>query len=272
MGPVRYLTTDDDILNYNAMQISVQRRLDRGLQMGVAYTLSKAEGLQGYDFATEELYGAEGLRERYYGPPSVSQNQDRRHVLVINYSYAIPTLNVRGLNKVFTGWEAAGVTHFTTGNAPDPVCNTNLSGVANTDPSLSGVPIRCELTGEPIFSEFSRDPNLAEEDQMHFNPNAFRRPLPNGSVGNFGNAPTGVLRHPSWSNWDFTLARRISLTGRANLRVQFQVYSLFSPVEFTTLNADYLFGANGTNSAPDTGKYTGTTNPRNVDDARVDFR
>ena len=90
MGAIRYLTTDDDILNYNAMQVSVQRRLIKGLQMGLAYTLSKAEGIQGWDFMTEELYGKQGMRDRYYGPPSASQNQDRRHILVINYSYAIP--------------------------------------------------------------------------------------------------------------------------------------------------------------------------------------
>ena len=47
LGPIRYLTTDDDILNYNALQVSVNRRLDHGLQMGLAYTLSKAEGHPG---------------------------------------------------------------------------------------------------------------------------------------------------------------------------------------------------------------------------------
>ena len=87
--------------------------------------------------------------------------------------------------------------------------------------------------------------------------------MPNGSVGNFGNSPLGVLRHPSWSNWDFTLARRVRLGGRANLRVQIQVYNLFNQVQFIALNADYLFGATG-NTSPDTGKYTATTNPRNV--------
>jgi len=36
--------------------------------------------------------------------------------------------------------------------------------------------------------------------------------------------------------------------------------------------ADYLFGANGVNTSPDTGKYTTTTNPRNVGLAlRLDF-
>src|SRR5690606_22852467 len=70
VGSVSYLTTDDDILNYNAMQVSVQRRLSRGSQMGMAYTLSKSEGMQGWDFITEELGGKQALRDMYYGPPA----------------------------------------------------------------------------------------------------------------------------------------------------------------------------------------------------------
>ena len=283
MGAIRYLTTDEDTLNYNAMQVSVQRRLHHGLQMGLAYTLSKAEGIQGYDWATEELFGEQGLRDRYYGPPAVTESQttaqtgvtrsDRRHVLAIHYSYDIPNpaQNIPILRQALNGWEASGVTHFSSGNPMDPVCGTNLSGVENTDPSLSGLFVanssnagngRCELTGEPIF-QTTRDPNLAEEDQRHFNLNAFRRPKPNGAVGNFGNAPLGVLRHPGWSNWDFTLARRVRLAGRANLRIQLQVYNLFNQVEFMAMDASYLFGPDG-NVAADTGKYTVTTNPRNV--------
>ncbi len=86
------------------MQMSVQRRLTKGLQMGMAYTLSKSEGMQGWDFMTEELGGKQGLRDRYYGPPAGNPNgvqdgrQDRRHVVVVNYSYMIPnpTPNVAG--------------------------------------------------------------------------------------------------------------------------------------------------------------------------------
>ncbi len=193
IGPIRYLTTEDEILNYNAMQVSVNRRLDRGLQMGLAYTLSKAEGLQGWDAVTEELYGKDGIHDRYYGPPSVSQTQDRRHVMVIHYSYELPNPlgNVKWLKYLTEDWEASGVTQFTTGNPLDPTCNTNQAGVENTDPSLSGVAVRCELTGEPIFDGYTPDPNVADAFQVHFNPNAFRRPRPNGAIGNLGNAPQG---------------------------------------------------------------------------------
>ena len=99
-------------------------------------------------------------------------------------------------------------------------------------------------------------------------PNLEIEPRPNGAIGNLGNAPRGVLRHPSWWNWDFTLARRFPIkvpgSGRtANLRVQLQMYNMWDAVEFTTMDATYNFAATG-NIAPTTGQYTAVNNPLNV--------
>ena len=148
---------------------------------------------------------------------------DRRHSLVLHYSYEIPTLNLPIAKYLLGDWEASGVTLVLVGIRARSDLRHDARRRENIDPSLSGVfragttiadlnniNSRCELTGEPIF-QVNRDPNLAEEDQMHFNPAAFRRPLPNGKVGNFGNAPVGVLRHPGYSNWDFTLSRRFRI-------------------------------------------------------------
>jgi hypothetical protein len=269
MGSLTYLQTNEDILNYNAMQVSVQRRLTKGLQMGLAYTLSKAEGIQGWDFATEELGGRQALRDRYYGPPSASQNQDRRHILVINYSYQIPnpTPTLAILKHILANWEASGVTQFTSGEAVTPTCNTNQSGVANTDPSLTGVAIRCELTGEPLNSGYVVDTSLPEEDRAHFNLAALQRPIPNGAIGNFGNSGVGILRNPGWQNWDFTLARRIPVkVGRGgSVRVQFQLYNMWNMVEFREMDATQRFTTSqGTvNDRTSSGKYTAATNPFN---------
>ena len=82
-------------------------------------------------------------------------------------------------------------------------------------------------------------------------------------MGNLGDA-VGVLRHPGHSNWDFTLSRWFRLGSRANVRLQVQVYNVLKQVEFIALNADYLFGADGVNTSSDTGKFTTTTNPRNL--------
>ena len=158
---------------------------------------------------------------------------------------------------------------YLSGNATDPVCNTNQTGVANTDPTLSGVGIRCELTGAPIDSFTPSDPTKPFAFQEHFNLAAFQRPLPtNGNtVGNLGNASLGSLRHPNWQNWDFTLARRIPVqVGRGgSVRIQAQFYNVWNQVQFTTMAATYTFtqGNNAGNSNTQTGQYTTTTNPFN---------
>jgi hypothetical protein len=273
IAEVRYLATDDDILNYNAMQMSVQRRLTRGLQMGLAYTLSKSEGMQGWDFMTEELGGKQGLRDRYYGPPAGNPNgvqdgrQDRRHVVVLNYSYMVPGVlqNVPVVKHVLKDWEASGVSTFMTGSNVNPTCNTNLSGIANEDPTLTGAPVRCELVpGQDVNDVGAVDTSVHDAFRPHFNLNAFRRPLPNGSTGNVGNAVQGQLRHPGWQNWDFTLARRIPVNiGRGgSIRVQAQFYNVFDLVQFQRLAATYTFAATG-NTNTTTGEYDEVINPFN---------
>ena len=47
MGNITDFTNDLETLRYHSMQLSVQRRLSHGLQMGLAYTLSKGMGMQG---------------------------------------------------------------------------------------------------------------------------------------------------------------------------------------------------------------------------------
>jgi hypothetical protein len=275
VGSVSYLTTDNDILNYNAMQLSVQRRLARGFQMGLAYTLSKSEGMQGWDFMTEELGGIQGLRDVYYGPPAGNPvgvqdgRQDRRHVVVVNYSYMIPGVlqDVAVLKYLLQDWEASGVSTFMTGSAVNPACNENLSGVTNNDPSLSDAPERCELVpGQSIDSvpAWTGDPNTHDAFRPHFNLAAFQRPVPVNGVGNQGNVSQGSLRHPGWQNWDFTLARRIPVNiGRGgSLRVQAQFYNLFNMVQFQRMAASYTFAASG-NTSTTTGQYDQVINPFN---------
>ncbi len=272
IGNVEYGTTDQTLLNYNSLQISVQRRLTHGLQFGMAYTLAKGQGMHGWDFVTEQMSGSAGLRSLYYGPQTASdQGEERRQVAVFNYSYQIPTIDKPVLKYVLGDWEASGVTTIVTGDPINPVCNTNLGGVTNTDPTLSGVAAHCEyVPGQSLTSGFNANPNGSApiEDQLHFNTAALQRPLPSGGVGNLGNVGYAVLRNPGWWNWDFTLARRIPVKlGRTgNARIQIQFYNLFNQVEFNTMGATYTFtdSNSGANSNNDTGKYTATQSPFNA--------
>ena len=49
MGSITDTVNDVTSLQYHSLQLSVQRRLSKGLQMGMAYTLAKGMGMQGYD-------------------------------------------------------------------------------------------------------------------------------------------------------------------------------------------------------------------------------
>ena len=257
-----------ETVRYNALQLQVQRRLSKGLQMGMAYTLAKGEGYRGYDPYTDEIGGEAAVRARYWGPTA----DDRRHNLVVTYSYDIPSFfDAPVLKQLLSNWQISGVTKMLSGQAVTPSCTSNNGGVNNTDPSLSGLGtgnditnVRCEMTGEPLFVPYTGDPSVPEADRPHFNLAAFRMPQPNGSIGNFGNTPVGILRHPTWHEWDITLSRRfpINLAGRRNsgIKLQLQAYNVFNEVQFTNLNAGFTFtGPNNSqiNSA-NTGKYTAT--------------
>jgi hypothetical protein len=275
-------------LQYNALQLQAQRRLSNGLQMGAAYTLAKGEGYDGYDPYTDQIGGEAALRARYWGPTS----DDRRHNLNINGSYDIPTfLQTPVLKQILMDWQVSGIFRLLSGQGITPSCSSNTGGVNNSNPSLTdGVGARCELTGEPLFVEYTGDPNIPEADRPHFNLAAFRMPQPNGSIGNFGNSGVRILRHPTWHEFDLTLSRRfpINLMGRRNsgIRVRVEAYNVFNEVQFTNMNATYNFttpaGAplNSVNNNANTGKYVatgsglaaGTIAPRIISfTARVDW-
>ena len=62
--------------------------------------------------------------------------------------------------------------------------------------------------------------------------------------GNFGNVPFGILRQPSFWNWDLTLSRRFpvkAISPQAQVRLQLQLYNIFNTAEFTSMNTNLTF-------------------------------
>jgi hypothetical protein len=247
--------------------MQLQRRLTNGLQMGFSYTLAKGEGYTGYDPYTDEIGGEEAIRARYWGPTT----DDRRHNISATWSYDVPTFTrMAVIKQLVSDWQVSGIFRLLSGQAVTPTCQSNNPGIANSNPSLTDgfytndATRRCELTGEPLFVDYTGDPSIPFADRPHFNLAAFRMPQPNGSIGNFGNSPVGILRHPTWHEWDLTLSRRfpINLMGRktSGVRLRYEVYNVFNEVQFTNLNAAFTFTGpnNSQNNNANTGKYTAT--------------
>ena len=97
MGAVNQFVADlyNQVLHYNALQVSATRRLSKGLQMGMAYTYAKgmgyvgtSSGAAGYDPYIDQIGGADLIKAYYWAPTA----EDRAHNLIVNYSYNIPTV------------------------------------------------------------------------------------------------------------------------------------------------------------------------------------
>jgi hypothetical protein len=221
----------------------------------------------GYDPYTDQIGGEQAIHSRYWGPTAV----DRRHHLIVNYSYNIPTFTQKAvLKQLLSDWQVSGVTQLLSGAPVTPVCQSNNSGIANTNPSLtdgffsSNATRRCDQVGDPFTltaDQIAYNKTVPFPDQYHFNVDAFRMPAPNGNIGSFGNSGVGVLRNPTWHEWDLTISRRfpVNLMGRTNsgIRLQFQAYNVFNEVQFTNLDATYRFTGpnNSVNNSTTTGQY-----------------
>jgi hypothetical protein len=285
MGNITDVADDLETLRYHSLQLSIQRRYSRGLQMGLAYTLAKGMGMQNWDPYTADPNlqinmggkivqgGKDALKARYWGPTSV----DRRHNLTINYSYAIPTLMPENkiVSAVLGNWQVSGVSKILSGTAANLTCtNSTTRGVAFSTPSYTnGITSRCNLTGEPINAGKRVDPDPSNPDLLtakYFNLAAFAMPTPSATVGDFGNAPLGLLRNPTAYVSDMTLERRFPIGNRRGVRLMLQAYNIFNTIMWTTLDSALTFTTTGNvQSSTTAGQYVATgnngiINPRQV--------
>ena len=255
MGTINYSTDDLSDLNYHGVSISAQRRLSHGLFFGAAYTFSKALGTSGTDpyHTGQPITNALGQtvtlpnrRQYYYGPTG----NDRRHVLSVNYSYALPSFTrQKVVHGVLGNWTLSGITSASTGAPFSPGCSTTAPFPAN-DPTLTGMTARCQEVADPRA--------FTQSFYTNFNTTAFVM-APSGSFGNTG---LGIFRQPTTVNFDMALDKAIPLGERRYIRIKWQAYNAFNHAEFSQIGSTFSFNAAGANINTLTGQYTAALNPR----------
>lgn len=266
------------LTNYNALNVSVQRRLSNGLLLGVAYTWSKALTLGTVDPLLTQAQND----TRYYGPAGTDRHQN----LLVNYSYDLPNIT-RKWNNAFLGfaldhWTFSGLTTLQTG-APYTVSYSGgditgsgsesprpnyTGGIKDLNAINSGSCKGWGSAGAGIKYIFNPCAFAAPVQAASFNPNA------NGGAGGLnytactalclGNEGNNELYSNGLNNFDLTLEKRfpIGKEGRRAFRFQFQAYNAFNHPQFNGQNTtgSYLVTACNTstgnvcNLAPANGK------------------
>lgn len=232
--------------NYNALQIQLTKRFSNHFTYNVAYTWSKALDLT--DSQAGALSPIINYRTRNYGLAGF----DRRHVLMLNYTYNFPNLSKYWDNHfsrvALDGWELSGVSQFSTGS-PSGV-GYGLSYSADlTGASGNGVDSRVVLVG---------DPNAAAPNGQAFNVNAFKPPTAAYSVNGMGNAAKTVVTNPGVNNWDISLFKNFRLGSNEARRMQFrwETYNTFNHTQYTSMDTTARFDQAGNQINANFGRYT----------------
>jgi hypothetical protein len=200
--------------NHHGMQVSLNRRFDRGWLWGTQYTWSKTIDQNGP--GSNEGSTPQDPRCRACDrAPSLS---DVRHNLTMSSVYELPFGKGRrwidggAAAWVLGGWELSGISALRTGF---PVNVTVARGAADV-PTGNTQSQRPDLVpGVPVYP-------AVRTPQNWINLAAFRVP----ARGTFGNLGRNVLRAPGLFQLDTALARRIGLTERMSLQFRAEAFNL----------------------------------------------
>lgn len=233
--------------SYHALQASVNRRFTRALQIGVAYTYSKA--MDYIDDDTSSIATYVNPRVWNYGKAGF----DQTHNLSINYIWDIPKLTnlvqSRPLGWVFDHWQLAGFTAFVSGQ-PSGI---GFSTVDATDITGGGDGARVVMTGKAQLDHGDR------ALLRWFDPTTVARP----AQGTIGNAPKDVFRKPGFANWDISLFKNIPIRSEARLlQYRMEMYNAFNHTQFNTVDSTARFDASGKQVNGTFGQVTSTRTPR----------
>jgi hypothetical protein len=197
--------------------------MSHGLSFGTAYTYGKAIG---------SPCGAEGClgslpQDSYHAAADRGPTPyDRTQVLTLNYIYDLPFFQgMRGVaGKLIKGWEATGLISIESGFAMNPGYSSSTQGLATRPDTVSGQAI----SGPGTVDEF-------------FNTSAFMA----APFGYFGNAGLGIIRGPSYKDFDLGFFKNTHVGERLNVQFRAEMFNAFNHTNLNGLDTTFGSGAFG---------------------------
>jgi hypothetical protein len=237
--------------NYNALQISLNHRSNKGLTVGASYTWSKVLTTQSEDrngdLASTFNYAGSTIQNSYnikgdYGPATFNQPQS----LIFNYVYALPFFKGQSgaEGKLLGGWELSGITTYTSG-ASNTITQTGDPFQCPTDPNtglcLTTSPAGTGLRGLGISSYGSARPNQVGSVTMSKKPGYtgagwFSTSSFAPAAGAFGNLGTGTILGPGFQKWDIALAKNTKIGEHVNVQLRVESFNVFNHPNFGNID------------------------------------
>ena len=220
--------------NYNAMQLTLNKRFSHGFTVLSHYTWSKSIDLASSDDAP--------LQNPLNSHVDVGlADMDIRHRFVSSFLWELPSPFQAGLGKwVLGGWQTNGIFTVQAGTPFTVVTGQDIAraGTGRQRPNVIADP------------KLSTDRSRTEKIQGYFDPTAFVNP----AVGTYGNAGRNALVGPGMWNLDFALFKKMPITERAELQLRWEMFNAFNHANLSNPRANI--------NAARPGQIDGTSLPR----------
>ncbi len=247
---------------YNALQVTYNHRVAKGLDALVSYTYSKflddVEGNQAWSYNGPTNYGVTPANNYDLAADKSVDADDIPQALVVSYAYQLPIGRGRAVGSnlsrpvdaVVGGWQLSGTATFKAG--------VPLGIFGADQPTYGGNP-RPDIIGNVHASH----PNYHE----WFNTGAFAF----APYGSFGDAPRYIadLRGPHFQQWDTIMEKNFPIREQMRFQFRFETYNTFNHPNFYTPEAGATdwSGCNpngGTGCTSSFGTITDAFTPRNI--------
>ncbi len=215
-----FLMESNSNSNYNSLQITLNKRISKGLQMLLSYTYSHSlDDYSGSDVSDISLIPGNMVNEQNYA----SSDFDRRQRFVASYEYNLPNA-YRGDSafgkKALNDWSLSGIVTLQSG--------TPFS-IFGQDSAFEAT--RADLATGRTLASAIKSGNVADRLTAYFDPTAFVQPAEIGDPG-FGLLGRNIIRGPKQINTDFAIVKFIPVKENQQVEFRAEFFNLFNNVNW----------------------------------------
>jgi outer membrane receptor protein involved in Fe transport len=210
--------------NYNALWVTVTKRVSHGLQFNASYTFSKSIDYNSLNAQGVVVQDSTNIRN-----DRGLSDFDARHRIVLNWIYQLP---FKG-NRLVEGWQVSAITMWQTGNPLNIITNdSTLTGSGSLRPDrLTTVTV----LGDPAkwFSNIVCDPGSAGFVAC---PSGATFSIPRtgttAATYHFGNLGRNAVTGPGFSNNDFSVMKTTRITEAVRIQFRAELFDIFNHPNF----------------------------------------
>jgi hypothetical protein len=224
---------------YDGLEVSLEKRLSRGLQFLASYTFSKTLDTNGSDINSVSSGNALPLGDQNSAAQRWGRASfDRTHRFVLSTTWTLPGPHRKIPQTVLGNWSLAAIATVQSGTALT-IANTNSTNVFGISED------RAQLSGTCLRNQLVKEGSVQSKLMGYFNPSCFASPPIIGADGMgtaFGNSGTGIVNGPGQANLDLSISKSFPsnwLFEGSSLQLRAEFYNALNRPQFANPDTNF---------------------------------